>query len=146
MTRGTGQGRLTITVPPPPHYTLHTRYTTYTIYTATQVHTALLDTVTGGGAEGSGATYQGQWLQEQSGLERRLFYTVRRCKQNIDIDMFVVIHICQLSDLVFSRAAALPPVLADVSENIIDEERKLEDDFAKEARLEFCRIRSVLIC
>ena len=54
--------------------------------------------------------------------------------------MFVVIHICQLSDLVFSRAAALPPVLADVSENIIDEERKLEDDFAKEARLEFCRI------
>ena len=54
--------------------------------------------------------------------------------------MFVVIHSCQLSDLVFSRAAALPPVLADVSENIIDEERKLEDDFAKEARLEFCRI------
>ena len=40
----------------------------------------------------------------------------------------------------FSRAAALPPVLADVSENIIDEERKLEDDFAKEARLESCRI------
>ena len=31
-------------------------------------------------------------------------------------------------------------MLADVSENIIDEERKLEDDFAKEARLESCRI------
>ena len=59
MTRGTGQGRLTITVPPPPHYTLDTLHTTYNIYTATQVHTALLDTVTGGGAEGSGANIPG---------------------------------------------------------------------------------------
>ena len=141
MTRGTGQGRLTITVPPPPHSTLHTRYTLPTLSTLLHRYTPRCWTRSReAGRRAAELHTRGSGYRKQSGLERRLFYTIRRCKQNIDIDMFVVIHICQLSDLVFSRAAALPPVLADVSENIIDEERKLEDDFAKEARLEFCGI------